>query len=143
LKSASPPHSTIPNLFCSPHGVQLISPMGFRGTDFRSTCIYCARTIFTLECKRSSSSPSCCGAVCIFLSRHLLILRRNCRICSRGPFNVYEYIIIELRTMHAQIGLHVFTQYNFIRHELSKLYQLCVNYCVYGDDAVYTSREYN
>lgn len=59
--SVSPPHFTT-NLFCPPHGVQLISPMGFRGTDFRSTCIYCAHTIFTLECKRSSSSPSCCGA---------------------------------------------------------------------------------
>lgn len=35
---------------------------GIPGHGFRSTCIYCARTIFTLECKRSSSSPSCCGA---------------------------------------------------------------------------------
>jgi len=84
----------------------LISPTEFQGTDFRSTCIYCAYTIFTLECKRSSSSSSCWHK-CIFPSRHLLVLRRNRWVDSRGPFHMYEYIIIELRTMHVQVCVYI------------------------------------
>lgn len=113
------------NLFGYPHGAQLISPMGFRGTDFRSMCIYCAYTIFTLECKRSSSSPSC-WRVCIFPSRHLLVLRRNRWVGLCGPFNMYEYRIIELWTIARANGFACvyITRYNFIRCELFKLYQL-------------------
>lgn len=113
------------NLFGYPHGAQLISPIGFRGTDFRSMCIYCAYTIFTLECKRSSSSPSC-WRVCIFPSRHLLVLRRNRWVGLCGPFNMYEYRIIELWTMHAQTGSRVFTLRGTISYVAS--YSNCTNY---------------